>query len=314
MSLGKVPSVSWDQVTVRFIASIIFFNSLHTVLTWFGIFALPEGREWAKRSLASGATRFRIRRCLMLSIIFGIGVYFIAKEAFESISIETKLVFSLALFVLAGLHNVGQTKGLALLQTHKLGFRGNKAKWERYILNSLVAVVFLGSARIFAPPFYKQLLPAWWAMAAALIGCFLIVALVVVTFHFERNVWSKKLWFASTAVYHPLLLISPPAFVFQRALHGIEYLFLSFRITHNSRVQWNIVLGLALAGVLVFAAAIKILHLSKLSGFDVVSKNYFNYFFAFGLWIEYTHYYLDSVLFRFKDPNVQELIGPLLRK
>jgi hypothetical protein len=314
MALGQIPSVRWDQVTVRFIATIIFFNGLHTILTWFGIFALPEGREWARRNWESNATQFRIRRWLMISILFGLGWYFLAHDVFESVSMEMKLVFSLALFVLSGVHNVGQTKGLALLQTHRLGVRDVNAKWERNILNVLVLVVFLGSARIFMPPVFKQHIPAWWDFAAVFIGCVLVVALIVVTFRFERHIRSKKFWFASTAIYHPLLLISPPAFVFQRALHGVEYLFLSLRIAHNSRVEWRSLHGVVLVALLLLTAATKIVVLRSLVGMDLIQKEYVSSLMAVGLWIEYTHYYLDSVLFRFKDPIVQEVIGPLLRE
>lgn len=314
MALGLLPSVGWDQVTVRFVVSIFFFNGLHTVLTWFGLFALPEGRHWIKRQWQSRNSKNGLRIWLVISIIFGLGWYFLETRFLKNLPPESTLTFSLVLFVLAAFHNIGQTKGLALMQTQKLGTRDKVASWERYLYNALVLVIVFGSIRLMANPFFGQKIPIWWDLSALVLGGLLTIALIVIAFRLEKSFRSKKFWFASTTVYHPLLLLSPAAFVFQRALHGTEYLFLSISMARKSKMRWNSRLGLLLVTLLILTALTKIKLYKTLTGFELLPRDLIHGFAIMGLWIEYTHYYLDSILFRFQDPIVRETIGPLIKE
>lgn len=314
MAVGVLPSVSWEQPTVRIVVAFIFFNALHTVLTWLGLFLLPEARSLVKAQWKSEGASGRLRRWIVLTVMAGVTWTVAEVFVFKSHAPEIRITLSLVLVVLASFHNVGQTKGLALMQTHQIQGDKKIAHWERRFFDLFVIAIFLGGLKLMLSKHLKGFLPSWWNTAWLVVGSAVFLALIVLAFRYQRSFRSKKFWFSTTAIYHPLLLLSPAAFVFQRALHGVEYLFLSIGMTKRSSVKWGLGAWTLLLVALFLTGLSKVAILK--TAFPIkqyMTAEWIRAFVFFGVWVEFTHYYLDSILFRFQDPSVREHIGPLLR-
>lgn len=330
MDLGWLPTVSWRQVWTRWIVGIIFFNSLHTMLTWVGILVLPELRSWAKTQLVPK------RGPIVLMIFVGIFLAVFRRVTGAEQLADFGPFLAVALLILIAAHNVGQTKGLSML--YNWGLRQQLSenelvtqirceRRERWFFNVLVLSVAAGLFLESVIPSNREVLDAeairefipfvgqQFVFGAVIIAAIAFVGLMVNVFLFPRVSRSHKALFSTTAIFHVLLFISPAAFVFQRALHGIEYLFLAIGASSNSKLKWRMgSIGLA-ATMMIAAVSLKVammFHGSSTNPFAKMGIDLTTIVMV-GIWIEFTHYYIDSVMFRFSDYGTRKLVGPLLQ-
>jgi hypothetical protein len=103
MSVGWIPTVRWTQSWTRWIVAFVFFNSLHTMLTWVGIFLLPELRSWAKTQLSPRRTP--IFGLLLFGILLGVSQ--MATSADSGFFSPMAPYLGLMLLIWAAMHNVG---------------------------------------------------------------------------------------------------------------------------------------------------------------------------------------------------------------
>jgi hypothetical protein len=318
MSFGFIPVLQWNNFGVRLVVATIFFSSFHTGLSWPGLLLLPEMRQWARAQWNSEGRFGKLRRWLFLSLLAFITYAVLEVYFLKSVSVEMERTLLLFLLIRRAVHNVGQTKGLTFMLTARNAKSQLSVKWERLIFKGFIFVMALGAIRFVSRSesqsvFWNSLLPARWELYCFVPGAILFGALMLVVYRQENTVRTKKFWFATTAIYYPLLLFSPAAFAFQRALHGIEYLFLAFRMSDRSKIKftavsWAVIAAPLLLILIALAELIRRVH----PFFESVYISSFPFVTFTALWIEFTHYYLDSIMFRFQDPIVRETIGPLV--
>jgi hypothetical protein len=325
MSVQWIPTVRWSQTWTRWIVAFVFFNSLHTMLTWIGIFLLPELRAWAKTQLSS-------RRIPIISILF-VGIFLAVTQMVSQFSsagteVNTYLspmtpYLSIMLLILAAMHNVGQTKGMSML--YNAGLRSRLGadevpaavdceRRERWFFNVLVGAVFLGLFCREVSDEYADYIPVQATTFLAAIAAIAFIAIILNSMKYPKVSESNKTLFSFTSVFHVLLTISPASFVFQRALHGVEYVFLAQKMAARSKISWK-ASAVAAAVVLMFVAvATKVANIyymktgtSTAIGFDITA------IVVLGLWVEYAHYYIDSIMFRMTDEDARRFVGPLLK-
>ncbi|MBN8540520.1 MAG: hypothetical protein J0L82_09050 [Deltaproteobacteria bacterium] len=320
MSVGWIPTVRWNQTWTKWIVAFVFFNSLHAMLTWVGILLLPELRSWAKTQLSP-------RRIPIIALLFlgiSLAVTQIATKPESQFLSPMAPYLALLLLILVAMHNVGQTKGMAML--YNAGLRSllvesevplakRCEKNERWLFNILVAAVFLGLAVRESMDEYAIYIPDQTLAVCAGVAALAFLAIIINSMKYPKVSHSNKTLFSFTAVFHVLLTIYPAAFVFQRALHGVEYVFLAHRMAARSVITWR-TSAVALAIGLMFAAGTAkavSLYFGRAGsaatnpGVDITPV------LIFGLWIEYVHYYIDSIMFRMTDADARRLVGPLLK-
>lgn len=325
MSYRWIPTVRWNQTWTRWIVAFVFFNSLHTMLTWIGIFLLPELRAWAKTQLSS--RRIPIVSILLVGIFLAVTqmVPSLSAEGSEATSFLSPLTpyLSIMLLILAAMHNVGQTKGMSMLYNaglrSRLGAEEVPAaikceRRERWLFNVLVGAVFLGLVCREVSDEYAAYIPIYATTYLAAISAIAFIAIILNSMKYPKVSDSNKTLFSFTSVFHVLLPISPASFVFQRALHGVEYVFLAQKMAARSKISWKasaVAVAIVLMLVAVTTKVTSMYYLKRDSsaamGFDITA------IVVLGLWVEYAHYYIDSIMFRMTDEDARRFVGPLLK-
>ncbi len=311
---GVVSPPSWENIWVRSVVSLVFFNSLHTALTFIGIALVPELRAWLREQL-------RPKRVLVFGVIVAAVMmtsYFVAST---HNGVRYLVPFSTFIFVLlSSLHNVSQTKGIALLYNREIRkildedekrVQSHVEKVERLLFNTLVVALVVGTLYV-AFLRRKSDLNLKYALSAFALAAAL--GLVVNCMRYPKVGRSFKVPFTATAILHALILAAPFVLVFQRALHGLEYVFLAQKMSKRTRAQWTI-------GIVSFVFTLFgiFLVIRILVGPGRYGKTYFGLsddvmivLLTLAYWVEYLHYYIDSIMFRMKDSSVRTHVQPLL--
>ena len=116
----------------------------------------------------------------------------------------------------------------------------------------------------------------------------------------------NKFLFSLRLFLYPLAAISPIALYGVFATHGIEYLFVFNKFVSNPQSEKGSLIKISL-----FIMALLTLSLLPRYIWETGSKTHFLLvlFSAFGVALNYLHYYLDRKIFSFKDKIVREKIG-----
>lgn len=317
MSARWLPHIGWNKQWTSWIVGFVFFNTLHTMLTWIGIFLLPELRGWAKTQIS--ARRWPVVSMIMAAILLGVIYMVWSLPILQPISQYLALV----LFIFAAMHNIGQTKGIALLYNARLRSQTRSEDRaislqcehrERWLYNALVVTVFLGLVCLkFSSGTYGDI-AAQGVLVFVLLGGCTFIAIVLNSRRFPNVSTSNKTLFSFTSIFHILWPLSPAAVAFQRSLHGLEYVFLAHQMASRSKFTWRFgVAAIAVVfGLLAVVGGVANIYWRKVGDPSVAMNFDATPILLFGLWIEYSHYYIDSIMFRMTDESSRRFVGPLL--
>lgn len=304
--LIKIPDLTnrWWRVLVAF----VFFNALHTMLTFLGLAALPELRALVKAQFRP--IRFLTITAILMAIIYG---------AMSQMNLDAPLdrVVTSVLALLVALHNLSQLKGLSLLYNRQvqsllapdeLVRQQNAERTERYLFDSLLlikAAIAVGLA-VFRPYLHGWFFAILHSLFAILCGVLILNAL-----RYPKLFSSKKLWLLQGLWIFAIIPAHPSVLALQMCLHGLEYVFLSDVMLKRTALKPRRGLVFTAFFVLTAFAIVKTLAQSRFSHQALEPWLVWTVMSAATI-IEYGHYYLDSIIFRFKDPAVRAHIAPLL--
>lgn len=307
--LIQLPSlqVNWVKLAVYF----LFFNYLHTVLTFVGLALLPELRSWLK-------TQFRPRRLVVPAIVVA-GILY-ASVQFRTLNPDDLSdLFLLSIFsLLISIHNLGQTKGLSLMYNRSIYPRLTDAEkaqqrkvenTERRLFN--VLLLFQGGVAV-QTVFFKDLLSPDMIIFFFEIFGLVTLALVLNAVRYPGVLRTNKLIFLQGVWFFALRALAPVIMIFQMALHGLEYVFLGDVALQRTRVKMGfkwIALGISL---LILGTVLKAFDPRVFdSNWKYVNHSFLRVMAAISILFEFLHYYIDSILFKFNDPVVRENVSPL---
>lgn len=316
------PSVLTGNAVFNFVAAILLFDTSHTIFSW-GMLSLPEMKQW-RREVQSSSRFFYGRWAAVAISIFAFFV--VGSLGFEFSSAVTTSFTVFIIGVLPAHHTIFQMKGLSLnydiiwMKHAQVPFDAKKLARIRRMEHAAIWIVLLSTvlmavrARV---DFFNSLSPfvPWVSAFGYISAAGLLVAGVS---QLPRGLRGKKALFLVRVLSLPLACFFMWGLVASRAIHGIEYLFVTRKMimsssgTESEKVR-TIRITVALFVFVTFASAL--LFLIRLPDFF--------YGHQFGLLVilslilatnTYTHYWFDSVMWSMKNPINRKWVAPLLAK
>ena len=314
----KVTSLGWDlgRKKCRYALGFVTpkprsggwdgtMNTAHTFLTLIMLFFLPEFKLWFCDKIQ---TKWLIPSALMFTLI-GIGAYLSA--AHVKTNYEGLAFFFIILVMFDNTHALAQIKGLSLMynQTIQPALSENEKskqvvveKRERVLFDSFLFLIVLQLllTQIFSIP--RDALK-WFYLTSSMI---LFASIVLNSFAYPQIKRSNKRFYLLSGIFSAFAAYFPVAFVLQKSLHGLEYCFLSYGISKRSSVKmaWQTGFEISLSIVFLYIVSVPAVTNFPLPAYLVPRNLRFSIFF-FGFFLKFFHYYMDSQMFKFRDPLVR---------
>lgn len=298
---------------LKFFVYFICFNFLHVILTFVGLLFLPEMRSWLRHQFSP--SRFFFFGSVITIICY---IAVVRVPNIDSTALRGELVIGIY-SLLVSLHNISQTKGLSLLLNRlvRSGLSKDQIKqsekvesFERITFNGMLASSLSFALLIAIRP---TAITSEIAILVSVFTGFLAIAIIANSFRYPEAFRSNKVYFLLGTLIYAFIPIMPLALLMNRALHGCEYVFLADRMASNSKVKWNRY-SIALAVAIIVLAAIMRAFDTRFvpESFHLMPIQWIGPLISLTVALEYMHYYLDGIIFRFSDPAVRANIGPLI--
>jgi|GEM_PF-4331890 len=307
---GFIRPLTFNEKWDFFFAKYVALNFTHTLMSFVIILLMPEGRAWFKEDFKTK------RRYLFVGVAILILIGGILKAIHGSRAAGPgKFLIKFISILLFSVHTVEQTKGLALLYNRKDELRlpsDEKAKLlrlekiERILFSILVKAVFLQF--ILAS---MRLTSFEVNVAATCVFSTLVFAIIGIAIQQTKITRSNKSWFVTSLLFLAALPISTTATLLYRSLHGIEFGFLTHKIWSRSRIAQMTMLAYVVAAAAIIFSVGNMYERSFLSS-SYLGHSAIQTLIVINFFIEYMHYFIDSRIFRFRDPLVRKHIMPLV--
>lgn len=331
VSSAEFESLNAKRMFGYFLSGAIFLNWVHTTLTLGAFIELQSFRSLVREK--SRATEFYFPAKLVMVyfgfLAFSLCFYFPLGKYYSFIpEIGTdRLMNYLNIY---GIYHVGrQTQGLSLLYNRRLEASGKLAVWEWIRLGRAdrieralfwiwiglqVASATIGGVIPIGNIYWFDLL---FRAKTVLAGLLVLNAIFLVP---KVGLSNKLLYLCRLLV---LSIPTNPLFsvLFLMSIHGVEYYFITRTFFDHEKVKCRFM------GIGRITCVLAGLHtLMWLSSKHPMGNYFYRWFFeneqknpvfifvigAMAATTHLFHFYLDGVLFRFKDPAVRKWIGPLL--
>lgn len=276
---------------------IVFLNITHNAFTLV-MLGLPELKAWREHT---GPLKL-------------LGVFLLLWGSFQAILMSLGSILARDLFFLVSLifpvhHALSQSFGLSLIYNKQGDERvKNAERFERgfykFFLIAVICSLFVETL----PPRYAFDIPFSIRMNLRNIFRTLVFTglglILLQTVLIRHSVKKRKLLFAGRYLVWAFAMISPAAASGTKAIHGLEYAFVTHKIFGNSKDsrKW-IVLG-------IFSAVVIGLFYFRYSYFH--SDKSLSWLASLSLAVTFFHYYLDRKLFRMRHAINRETVGKLL--
>ncbi|NJM09929.1 MAG: hypothetical protein HC883_03290 [Bdellovibrionaceae bacterium] len=313
----------------RFVTDAVLLGTIHSVLSYTMMMFIPEMRDWM-RELGNGSlTRFLTRFFLVAGVIYVFMYAAVTKWGSDIPFFVGVLTFVNVTFGVR--HWVRQSQGFSLTYNWRLRSNLNYSAAETQILGrneklekrlftvltySTVAAGFVSSSELleFETGLNNPQLMVFF-IGIAVLSAFILVFLAFRTPQVER---SNKVYYSLRYLLVPLHGISIIANLGMRAIHGIEFLFLTVQMTRNSRISRRSVYWLAISS-LVFVLFAALCTMTKGAIFGALFrrqyseyKGWITFLATLNATFTYMHYYSDALMFRMRNEPTRKLIGPLI--
>jgi hypothetical protein len=321
--IGKFSKPS--QQVIHFVAGSVFLNVGHTVLSFFILTLMPEGRAWFMGLPGSRRRNKLIKWSAILLVLlwfFWVGERWLNGHFFR-FQITLIIAFVLA-FIANYQHTLWQIRGISsaynrLIENLSNPSAENKArirrfeKRERLLFYGLLACTAIGLA--------ERLSRRVNFVSLTFVICLLLfTAIMVNSLLFPESGRTTKSFYLIRLIFFPLAIFSPIFALGVPFFHGVEYTFLFRHMWRKSRIPnsrratytWQIILPLV-----AFASFLTIARtnggLAPYVG-DAISgsKPWMFKIAGVSLAFNYFHFYFDREIFRMRDQEVREHIGPLI--
>ena len=254
-------------------------------------------------------------------LLFLYGFHEIRTESADPVSMD---FVACSLQMIAVAHAIAQIKGLSLLYGHKESALLNAEEeyiharyifFERRLFDALIFFSMIGYAVTFLSQ--KGMSFGYTAQILSALRFLIAGGIIFLAFRSPAAKKSNKSLFLVRLVVVAFSSFSLTAALALRAIHGLEYTCLTANISksvHKERAKnvfafWII---LFILPYLIFTMP-RILPDNGIPiTFPFISNQLLAVIFGVGVMMEYMHIYLDSVLFKMKEPLVRSYVAPLL--
>ncbi len=332
--LGRV-GISWQMSDVPLLLTgLIFIDGVHVIFTFVMLLSLPELKQWA----ASEQTRGKAGWSKGLGpwarfgwIALALGVIFFLLKVSPNTSTLRGMATTWLLLELVGpaQHTIAQMRGISFLYNASVrkSVQLNDAekeqairceKMERFFFNLLLA----GEIMYWIPDIFgldRLQIPC--ISDVHFVGGVMSVAscagLLVNAYYFPRHEKTKKLAFLFRVVLFPLKMLTTIGGISLRAAHGTEYLTIfrgmvkSSKTTPAKKTKIFVITTAVSAVYAILFCLTWPIAVRELTGFSE-PKLLLAWAMLGAFIIRFTHYYMDSVVYKMSDPATRAAVAPLL--
>lgn len=310
-----------SDLIIRIIVYYLLGNFTHTFFTYFLLLKIPEFKQLAVQSFREDRVWPKV------AVIFSVSLFLLGALKVIYGPEHSIVYFGFILISpLAAIHHISQVRGMSVMydraadfdkeSTDRSMYVDKNRKWQSNLFKILTITMAL-----FVPlkQIDSKIIPNidYIFLSFTALICLVIFVLAVQE---PTHKVSNKSTFLLRLFYFPFVMISPIALAANRALHGIEYICVIFKISDESlgkqsRHQlfiWTLSVVLPLC---IFTLP------RNLWGFvtphelkDVLTLPLTAIIFGLATLDDYLHFYLDGIIFRMRDERVRNAVGHLLVK
>ena len=323
----------FDNFTKLFV-SLVFMDSVHVIWTFILLASLPELKHWSKSEESRAKTGWLknlkpTARSAIIAVAIG-AIFWVLKIAPELASLRGMATTFLMLELLGpAQHTLAQIKGISLCYNTAIrkNFNFNEAetiiarrceKIERYLFTSLLVGEFL----YWMPKILKLEKFSLEGMTSIeSLGVFTVIAssacIAINTLFYPNQNRSRKFEFVARVGLFPLKILHAMGGLCIRASHGTEYWVIFKKMVDGSKIseeKKRRVFAFTFGVSVIYALICFIIWphaLEKLAGYQT-STDFLAYLTLPVFALRFTHFYVDSILFRMSDPFTRMSVGPLL--
>ena len=318
---------SGEKLLVNTIASIFLISTLHLGFTFANLIAFPEFQKMIHIKTKGRPFLWWLKWAFIYA-----GLVFVGLIPYQLITISplvdynfmAKFYFGIYLFS-SRAHTLMQTQGLLKVYNFKIKNRVDSKiltnqfdKTEAREMLAIFLLVLLCGAQAFVLSFYPNSLGLGYKMTMLALGILIVGFIFFNTLKQKGVEHSSKRSYLLRLLYYPVTPAIGYATIATEIIHGIEYLFVTKEMHSNSSIKNN---KLWISMLILFCSAISLVWF--LSSHQPLIK----YLYRNDLgqipkvWVVFSvlnvsnalmHFYLDAVIFRFREPEISENIGPLI--
>ncbi len=322
------------EASTVLLTTLIFADSFHVVFTFVLLATVPELKQWAQKSESKAKTGWLKGlgpwgQALLIGLVLA-GLLLIMKGLPISASLKGMATIWL-FFELFGpaQHTVAQMRGISLCYNsslrRKIKFTDDDnivarqvERIERFLFNFL----FAGEVLFWIPKiFLKDNFEIPGIDSIQNLGALFIVCSSLGILwngrRYPHQDKSNKFSFLVRVLLFPLKMVNMVGSLFIRAAHGTEYLAIYRRMVNGSKMEVAKKKKIFLISIFVSLCYL----VPYLTGWVIQIPETMSWTISDRLMvtallgtfvIRFTHYYLDSVMFKMSDPNTRFTMAPLL--
>ncbi len=314
---------SFQKHLFYWISIVICFNSTHVVLTLVNIWMIPEYKAVMVDHYRLGGWK-QFGLFLVFLFVFAMGH---RSGLLPNLEFFRWPVIALTI-VMNTLHNQKQTMGFSLLlnttyrdrltSEEKISFLLNdkySRRWEHFGVHMMIAAIipigiYRYSGSLGIPRIYLS-----WAKYISIV--FTISAVTAISYSFfllrATRLIRTKFFFSLRYLVAALAPFSFIGMCFRRGIHGLEYLQLQETTFSRSRVNKNLFWKYLLLCIIFCLGKELLRYPEGQLGIEFMTRSWITKsFIIVGTSLTYLHYYLDSILYKMKDPYVRQQLVPIL--
>lgn len=301
----KNPSLKEEKNIFLFIGYIVFFNHLHIFLTPIMLIFLPEFKSWNKLTLFLS---YKTTSVLIFVFVIIFSCFIIVLHVNPTLFKNLIISFITVRIMLGFYHNLFQSFGCFLLY-NKVDIRSKVSTLKR-IYKSLFLLLWIigGSNALLNILNYGTFRDSVYSNVLTFSS--VLIALVMITITLKAGSLNQLLYTARLLLF-ALIPTSIIALTGYLAAHGLEYVMLYFQICQNSNLKLSKNLFYFTTMAVLYVCSIPFI-LTTIFPNKSISYEFSMYVLVILGLLELTHYFFDSILFRFSSKNSKKLILPLL--
>ena len=332
--LGRV-GVSWrvDDIPLM-LTGLIFIDGVHIVFTFVMLLSLPELKQWAASDKTRGTRgwgkgRGPWGRSVLIALALGV-IFFLLKVSPNTSTLKGMATTWLLLELVGpAQHTIAQMRGISFLYNSSIRKSAQFTdaekeqairceKLERLFFNLLLAgEIFYWIPDIFGLD--KLQIPCITDIhfVGGVLSVASCAALLVNGYYFPKHDKTKKLAFLFRVILFPLKMLTTIGGISLRAAHGTEYLTIfrgmvkSSSISKSRKTRIFVITTIVSLAYAVLFCMTWPNAVAELTGFS--EPHTLLVWAMLGAFVlRFTHYYMDSVLYKMSDPATRAAVAPLL--
>ena len=317
---------------INLLAGLLFLEAFHVILTFVGILFTPELQRWSAALTGGRPWKFWLPVAARVIFLFSI-IFFSSMVTERSTKHSTLLVHLIVvtIVIVTVHHRIFQNQGISLSYSLILGQDSRLRRLEKrafWLFFSCTAVHYMtylcrpALHSLFGFSSHLIQVGRTISMALALLFASLLMALAFYQYRQapEKPAAQYKVVYLFRTFFYPLVSVSYCALIATETLHGFEYVLLWRKLSRGFKEKLSSQkLIISLACALTIAALFYVVTYQKfiwklvgVEGNSAAKTLWLRLSFSTYLAVTLTHFYIDKVLFRMKNPASRAIIGPMI--